>query len=217
MKPNTLARALARHWKEIGFQEKFVPHDLRRTLRTRLAELGVSDIVAERVLGHKLQGLLALYNHYPYTDEMRDALEKWNRKLQLLTGTTSPDAGNCKVIQLNGYGLFNSSINNNKVVAAAADGQCPPDVATNLLQGLGTLARITEIQELRERLEALERTLKKMKKIDAWNRRHYFRALIFRISSDFPSMIRISLSLITKFAGGTNKKFSGTSSLIAMI
>jgi hypothetical protein len=50
-----------------------------------------------------------------------------------------------------------------QVVAAAADGQCPPDVAANLLQGLGTLARITEIQELRERLEALERTLKKRK------------------------------------------------------
>jgi len=100
LKPNTLARALTRHWKEIGFPEKFVPHDLRRTLRTRLAELGVSDIVAERVLGHKLQGLLAVYNHYPYTDEMRDALEKWNRKLQFLTGITPPDAGNCKVIQL---------------------------------------------------------------------------------------------------------------------
>jgi integrase len=100
LKPNTLARALTRHWKEIGLKEKFVPHDLRRTLRTRLAELGVSDIVAERVLGHKLQGLLAVYNHYPYTNEMRDALEKWNCKLQLLTGITPPDANNCKVIQL---------------------------------------------------------------------------------------------------------------------
>lgn len=47
-----------------------------------------------------------------------------------------------------------------QVVSAAAAGGCPPDVAASLLQGLGTLARITEIEELKERLEALERTLK---------------------------------------------------------
>ncbi len=44
----------------------------------------------------------------------------------------------------------------------------------------------------------------------------YLNALIRRISSDLPSMIRISLSFITKPAGGTNTKFSGTSSLMAM-
>ncbi len=57
-----LSRAIIRHSGEMGFQERFTPHDLRRTMRTRLAELGVSDIVAERVLGHKLQGMLAVYN-----------------------------------------------------------------------------------------------------------------------------------------------------------
>ncbi|MFW5958237.1 MAG: tyrosine-type recombinase/integrase [Desulfosalsimonas sp.] len=76
-----LSRALSRHWSEIKIGQKFTPHDLRRTLRTRLAELGVSDIVAECVLGHKLQGLLAVYNHHQYTREMRDALNKWEHKL----------------------------------------------------------------------------------------------------------------------------------------
>jgi len=98
----SLARALGRHWSEIKIEEKFTPHDLRRTLRTRLAELGVSDIVAERVLGHKLQGLLAVYNHHQYSVEMRDALQKWDRKLRLITGMAKPEANHCKVIQLRG-------------------------------------------------------------------------------------------------------------------
>jgi hypothetical protein len=47
-----------------------------------------------------------------------------------------------------------------QVVASAAAGECPPDVAASLLQGLGTLARVTEIEELKARLEAIERVLK---------------------------------------------------------
>jgi len=45
----------------------------------------------------------------------------------------------------------------------------------------------------------------------------HFNALIRRISSDLPSMIRMSLSFITKLACGTNIKFSGTFSLMAMM
>ncbi len=47
-----------------------------------------------------------------------------------------------------------------QVVAAAATGQVAPDVAASLLQGLGTLARVTEIELLKARLEAIERVLK---------------------------------------------------------
>jgi len=61
----------------MGIKEKFTPHDLRRTLRTRLAELGVNDIVAERVLGHKLQGMMAIYNQHAYDVEKRQALDIW--------------------------------------------------------------------------------------------------------------------------------------------
>jgi integrase len=82
MSRHALSRAITRHWKEMGFQEKFNPHDLRRTMRTRLAELGISDIVAERVLGHKLQGMLAVYNRHPYDEEKRQALEQWEAKLK---------------------------------------------------------------------------------------------------------------------------------------
>jgi len=81
MTRHALTRAIARHWSEIGLQEAFTPHDLRRTLRTRLAELGVSDIIAERVLGHKLQGVLGIYNRHSYDAEKRQALALWERRL----------------------------------------------------------------------------------------------------------------------------------------
>lgn len=83
-----LTRAINRHWAEMGIGKGFTPHDLRRTLRTRLAELGVTDIVAERVLGHKLQGVLGIYNRHSYDSEKRQALMLWEAKLQTILGLT---------------------------------------------------------------------------------------------------------------------------------
>jgi len=52
-------------------------HDLRRTLRTGLAELGVTFEVAERVLNHAMPGLQAVYNRHSYAAEKRAALALW--------------------------------------------------------------------------------------------------------------------------------------------
>jgi integrase len=52
-------------------------HDLRRTLRTGLAELGVSFEVAERVLNHAMPGLEAVYNRHSYAAEKRNAQALW--------------------------------------------------------------------------------------------------------------------------------------------
>jgi integrase len=53
-------------------------HDLRRCVRTGMAELGVPEIVAERVLNHAERNVLVrTYNRYSYLDEKRDALERW--------------------------------------------------------------------------------------------------------------------------------------------
>lgn len=95
-----LSRAVIRHKKEIGIPEPFTPHDLRRTLRTRLAELGVEDVVAERVIGHKLQGVLGVYNRHSYDIEKRQALEKWESKLRLIVGLDKPEPA--KVIPIKG-------------------------------------------------------------------------------------------------------------------
>jgi integrase len=54
----------------------FTLHDLRRTMRTHLAALGVRSEVAERCLGHKLRGIEETYNTHDYLNEHRVALEK---------------------------------------------------------------------------------------------------------------------------------------------
>lgn len=49
-------------------------HDLRRTLATKLASMGVSVITVERILGHSFGGVKAIYNRYSYLPEMKEAL-----------------------------------------------------------------------------------------------------------------------------------------------
>jgi integrase len=95
-----LAKAVLRHRDEMGFEERFTPHDLRRTLRTRLAELGIDDVVAERVLGHKLQGIMAIYNRHGYDKEKRQALERWEKKLRQIIGIEEPETS--KIIKIGG-------------------------------------------------------------------------------------------------------------------
>jgi integrase len=60
-------------------------HDLRRTMRTGLAELGISFEVAERVLNHAMPGLEAVYNRHSYAAEKRTALVLWAEHVLLLT------------------------------------------------------------------------------------------------------------------------------------
>jgi len=56
----------------------WVLHDLRRTARSLLARerLKVPDHIAERVLGHSLQGVQKIYNRHPYFEEKSEALAK---------------------------------------------------------------------------------------------------------------------------------------------
>jgi integrase len=94
---SSVAYSLRRNRDKIKIQPHFTPHDLRRTLRTRLAELGISDIVAERVLGHKLQGVLAVYNRHHYDTEKRAALQAWEDKLIRILGL---EPGEAKIIPM---------------------------------------------------------------------------------------------------------------------
>jgi len=62
----------------------FTVHDLRRTARTHLAELGVDPIVAERCLNHKIKGVEGIYNRHDYFTERKDALNRWANLLEAL-------------------------------------------------------------------------------------------------------------------------------------
>ena len=60
----------------------WVIHDIRRTVRTRLASLRIPDMVAEMVIGHGRKGIQRVYDQHSYEDEMREALELWAARLR---------------------------------------------------------------------------------------------------------------------------------------
>ena len=57
--------------------EPFRIHDLRRTMRTHLGNLGVNRFVAERCLNHKIPGMEGVYDAGDYFTERKAALDKW--------------------------------------------------------------------------------------------------------------------------------------------
>lgn len=64
--------------------EPWIIHDLRRTMSTNMAMLGVPQPVTEALLNHKtgvVSGVAAIYNAYSYADEKREALDRWNQHL----------------------------------------------------------------------------------------------------------------------------------------
>lgn len=62
--------------------------DIRRTVKTRLAELGVPKEIRDLIMGHARQGMDAVYDHSERREEKRAALERWGRNL---AGILNPD------------------------------------------------------------------------------------------------------------------------------
>lgn len=56
-------------------------HDFRRTLVTRLSEEGTAPHVTERMLGHELGGVMAVYNKHDWLEDQRRAYELHADKL----------------------------------------------------------------------------------------------------------------------------------------
>lgn len=57
-------------------------HDIRRTVRTRLSRLKISEEAREAVLGHARPGIKGVYDHHDFLEEKRDALEQWAAALK---------------------------------------------------------------------------------------------------------------------------------------
>ena len=57
-------------------------HDLRRTARSLMAEAGVQRDIAERVLGHSVGGVEAVYDRHTYDAEKAKALELVAKKIR---------------------------------------------------------------------------------------------------------------------------------------
>lgn len=77
MEPQVANRAMAR----MGFSPKATPHDLRRTMATKMADLGVLPHVIEKCLNHQMQGVMAIYNRADYSAEKAQAWRLWTKYL----------------------------------------------------------------------------------------------------------------------------------------
>jgi integrase len=64
--------------------EGWVFHDLRRTVRSGLAEIGIAEEIAERVLNHAQRGIDRVYNRHAYAEEKRTALNAWADRVAFL-------------------------------------------------------------------------------------------------------------------------------------
>lgn len=59
----------------------FTPHDLRRTYASRLADLQVAPHIIEKLLDHKMVGVMAVYNRAEYLAERVAAQKLFDREL----------------------------------------------------------------------------------------------------------------------------------------
>ncbi|EGO4137974.1 site-specific integrase [Escherichia coli] len=67
-----------RFWeKTFNHREKWTLHDIRRTFSTGLSDLGTPPHIVEQLLGHKLTGVMAVYNKSTYLPEKLKALNAW--------------------------------------------------------------------------------------------------------------------------------------------
>lgn len=78
--------------------ENWQIHDLRRVVRSRLAQLKVAPHIAERCIGHGPRGITRVYDRYEYADDIREAMTKYAQHvLELVTPTPEPSG---KVVRL---------------------------------------------------------------------------------------------------------------------
>jgi integrase len=67
-------------------------HDLRRTVVSGMARLGVAPHVADKILNHQtgtISGVAAVYQRHEFMRERKEALEVWGKHVQGLSGSRS--------------------------------------------------------------------------------------------------------------------------------
>jgi integrase len=76
----------------------FSIHDIRRTFRSKLSELGIAERVAEMAISHGPRNpLVRIYDRHGFEAEIRSANERWHRRL---CDIISPAPANVNVVPL---------------------------------------------------------------------------------------------------------------------
>lgn len=82
-------RALARRRGEDPAEVSlphFINHDIRRTVRSHLSRLKVTEEAREAILAHARPGIKGTYDLHDYLDEKREALMLWHARLRQIVG-----------------------------------------------------------------------------------------------------------------------------------
>ena len=58
------------------------PHDLRRTMASRMGDLGIEPHIIERCLNHVQQGIIGVYQRQEYLKDRTNAFETWGQRLE---------------------------------------------------------------------------------------------------------------------------------------
>jgi integrase len=83
-----VAKAMLRSLPASGLEDA-TPHDLRRTVATEMAKLGIPRLVVDKVLNHvsaDRSTIAGVYDRHTYGAEKRQALETWARHLLEIIG-----------------------------------------------------------------------------------------------------------------------------------
>lgn len=81
MARHTLSQAVLDLYNAGKLSYKFTPHDLRRTFSTRMADLEIPPHVVEKILDHKMGGVMEIYNRATYYPQRKAAMDLWSQKL----------------------------------------------------------------------------------------------------------------------------------------
>lgn len=68
------------------------PHDLRRTMASRMGDLGVEPHIIERCLNHTQQGIVGVYQRQEYLAARKEAFHLWGNALNQLTQNNASKA-----------------------------------------------------------------------------------------------------------------------------
>lgn len=81
----SVSKALRRLFEQnLLKMEPFTPHDIRRSVATRLGDIKVAPHIVEKILNHKMDGVMAVYNRQEYLPERKEALGNWSKYLNNL-------------------------------------------------------------------------------------------------------------------------------------
>jgi integrase len=93
---HSLGHAFRRALGELGLAENpATPHDLRRTVASQMAAMGIGENIVARVLNHAseigktITG--SVYIRHSFAAEKRHALEAWAAELERIIGYAVPD------------------------------------------------------------------------------------------------------------------------------